>query len=71
MSSEQGVSHNLTSRENEVLRLLAQGNSTREIAEALFISPRTAATHITNILGKLDVSSRTAAVAYAMRTGLV
>ncbi len=71
LSSEQGVSHNLTSRENEVLRLLAQGNSTREIAEALFISPRTAATHITNILGKLDVSSRTAAVAYAMRTGLV
>jgi predicted ATPase/DNA-binding CsgD family transcriptional regulator/tetratricopeptide (TPR) repeat protein len=65
------VSHNLTSREIEVLRLLAQGNSTREISEALFISPRTAATHITNILGKLDVSSRTAAVAHAMRTGLV
>lgn len=69
--SEQAVDHNLTSRETEVLRLLAQGNSTREIAEALFISPRTTATHITNILGKLDVSSRTAAVAYAMRTGLV
>jgi predicted ATPase/DNA-binding CsgD family transcriptional regulator len=70
-SSEQVVGHNLTSRETEVLRLLVQGNSTREIAEALYISPRTAATHIANILGKLDVNSRTAAVAFAMRTGLV
>lgn len=63
--------HNLTGREIEVLRLLAQGNSTKEISETLFISPRTTATHITNILGKLDVSSRTAAVAYAIRSGLV
>ncbi len=70
-STDQIADHNLTVREIEVLRLLAQGNSTREISETLFISPRTAATHITNILGKLDMSSRTAAVAYAMRTGLV
>lgn len=63
--------HHLTPRETDVLRLLAKGHSTREISEALFISPRTAATHITNILGKLEVTSRTAAVAYAMRTGLV
>jgi predicted ATPase/DNA-binding NarL/FixJ family response regulator/Tfp pilus assembly protein PilF len=63
--------HNLTNREIEVLRLLAQGHSTREISEALFISPRTTATHVTNILGKLEVTSRTAAVALAMRSGLV
>ncbi|MGB3306272.1 MAG: tetratricopeptide repeat protein [Thermomicrobiales bacterium] len=63
--------HGLTERELEVLRLLVDGNSTREIAEHLFISPRTASTHVTNILGKLGVTSRTAAVAYAMRTGVV
>jgi predicted ATPase/DNA-binding CsgD family transcriptional regulator len=65
------VQPNLTAREAEVLRLLAEGQSTREISAALFISPRTTATHVTNILGKLDVTSRTAAVAHAMRTGLV
>jgi NarL family two-component system response regulator LiaR len=65
------VDHNLTAREIEILRLLAQGQSTRDISEALYISPRTTATHVTNILGKLGLTSRTAAVAYAMRTGLV
>jgi DNA-binding CsgD family transcriptional regulator len=54
-----------------VLTLLAQGHSTQEIADQLFVSPRTAATHINNIIGKLEVNSRTAAVAYAMRIGLV
>jgi len=65
------VDHNLTAREIEVLRLLAQGHSTREISEALFISPRTTGTHITNILAKLGFTSRTAAVAHALRTGIV
>ena len=65
------VEHNLTAREVEVLTLLAHGNSTQQIADQLFVSPRTAATHINNILGKLEVNSRTAAVAYAMRIGLV
>ena len=64
------TSHNLTNRELEILRLLTQGQSTREISDTLFISPRTTTTHINNIFGKLDVSSRSAAVAYAMRTGL-
>lgn len=67
----QPVEHNLTVREMDVLSLLAQGCSTREISDTLFISPRTTATHITNILGKLEVTSRTAAVAWAMRAGLV
>jgi predicted ATPase/DNA-binding CsgD family transcriptional regulator len=61
----------LTRREVEVLRLLAEGMSDREIAETLFISPRTAMTHVTNILNKLDASSRTAAATFAVRHGLV
>ena len=70
-TGEPAVEHNLTAREIEVLHLLAQGQSTGEISEALFISPRTTTTHITNILNKLGVTSRTAAVAQALRLGLV
>ncbi|MCC6792477.1 MAG: tetratricopeptide repeat protein [Thermomicrobiales bacterium] len=61
----------LTARELEVLRLLADGRSTAEIAEGLFISPRTVSTHVASILGKLGVPTRSAAVALALRTGLV
>ncbi|MGC4191300.1 MAG: tetratricopeptide repeat protein [Thermomicrobiales bacterium] len=61
----------LTERELEVLRLVAQGASAREIGEQLFISPRTASTHVSNILGKLGVSNRAAAVAIATRAGIV
>ena len=61
----------LTAREVEVLRLLAEGRTNPEIAEILFISPRTASTHVTNILGKLGLSSRSAAAAFAHRTGIV
>jgi DNA-binding NarL/FixJ family response regulator len=61
----------LTPREHEVLRLLAQGSSPEEIAAQLFISPRTVATHIDHILGKLNVNSRVQAVAVAYRDRLV
>ncbi len=61
----------LTPREREVLRFLAEGRSNQEIANALSISPRTVATHIHNILGKLGVSSRAAAVAMALRQGMI
>jgi DNA-binding CsgD family transcriptional regulator/tetratricopeptide (TPR) repeat protein len=61
----------LTRREIEVLRLLVEGMSDREIGESLFISHRTAMTHVTNILNKLGLPSRTAAASYAVRNGLV
>jgi DNA-binding CsgD family transcriptional regulator len=61
----------LTAREIEVLRLLVEGKSDREIAEALYISPRTVMRHVSNILGKLEVESRTAAATYAVRHELV
>jgi predicted ATPase/DNA-binding CsgD family transcriptional regulator len=60
----------LTARELDVLRLLAEGQSDREIAAALFISPRTVSWHVTHLLAKLGVESRTAAASYAVRHGL-
>jgi DNA-binding NarL/FixJ family response regulator len=62
--------YRLTARELEVLRLVAAGHSNREIATALFITQRTATTHVANILGKLGVASRTEATAWAVREGL-
>jgi predicted ATPase/DNA-binding CsgD family transcriptional regulator len=59
----------LTSREQDVLRLLVEGCSNVEIAERLYITNRTAQTHVANILGKLGVTSRGAAAAYAVRHG--
>jgi DNA-binding CsgD family transcriptional regulator/tetratricopeptide (TPR) repeat protein len=61
----------LTAREMDVLRLLAEGHSSPDIARALFISPRTATTHVANIREKLGVGSRAAAVASAMRMGIL
>jgi non-specific serine/threonine protein kinase len=61
----------LTPREREVLRLLVEGRSNPEIAAALFISPRTAETHVTHILAKLGVTTRAEAAAHAVRVGLV
>jgi predicted ATPase/DNA-binding CsgD family transcriptional regulator len=61
----------LTKRELEVLRLVAEGHTDREVADILVISPRTANRHLSNIFVKLDVPGRAAAVAYAVRQGLV
>jgi DNA-binding CsgD family transcriptional regulator/tetratricopeptide (TPR) repeat protein len=60
----------LTARELEVLRLVAAGRSNREIASELFISAKTASVHVSNILAKLNVSSRTEAAATAHRLRL-
>ena len=61
----------LTPRELDVLRLLASGRSNPAIAEDLFISPRTVTTHLSRLYAKLDVNSRTEAVAAGLRLGLV
>jgi DNA-binding NarL/FixJ family response regulator len=60
----------LTARELEVLRLVAEGHSNGEIAERLFISRKTASVHVSNILAKLDVTTRVQAAAVAHRLGL-
>jgi len=60
----------LTERELEVLRLIARGKSNKEIARGLVISEATVRTHVSNILGKLQLSSRTQAALYALREGI-
>lgn len=61
----------LTSRELEVLLLMAQGESNQEISEKLFISLKTVKTHVSNVLMKLDVEDRTQATIYAFKKGLI
>ena len=61
----------LTPREREVLRLLADGLTNRQIAERLVVSEHTVHRHVTNLLRKLDLPSRTAAAAHAVRSGLL
>jgi DNA-binding NarL/FixJ family response regulator len=63
--------HLLTPRELDVLRLVATGRSNREIADALFISVPTVKRHLTTILSKLGLPSRSAATAFAHTHGLV
>ena len=65
------MQYGLTRRERDVLRLLANGRSDREIAEALFVTRRTASKHVSAILAKLGVQSRTEAVAAAHRDLLI
>ncbi len=61
----------LTERETEVLRLLARGHANKQIANSLFVSEKTVKAHVSSILMKLGVQSRTQAALHAVRTGLV
>ncbi|MFI8180002.1 response regulator [Actinacidiphila glaucinigra] len=66
----QGRGGTLTDREREVLSLIAEGRSNREIARALVLSEKTVKTHVSNILMKLDLSDRTQAALWAVRHGI-
>jgi DNA-binding NarL/FixJ family response regulator len=69
--TSRAIAAGLTAREKEILALLAAGRGTARIANELVISPKTVATHVQRILKKLDVHSRSEAVAFAYREGLV
>ena len=60
----------LTERETEVLKRVARGQANKEIAHALFVEERTVKSHVSSVLGKLGVKSRTQAALHAVRTGL-
>jgi len=68
---KQGNNPQLTDREQEVIPLVVQGKSNREIADLLVISEKTAKAHISNILGKLGLDDRTQMAVYAIKHGLV
>ncbi|MFF5029271.1 response regulator [Streptomyces collinus] len=70
VNSGQGRGGSLTDREREVLGLIADGRSNREIARALVLSEKTVKTHVSNILMKLDLADRTQAALWAVRHGV-
>jgi NarL family two-component system response regulator LiaR len=70
-SAQETSLNELTEREKEVLRLVALGNNNREISQQLFISEKTVKTHVSNILGKLNLDQRTQLVIYAIKNKLV
>jgi DNA-binding NarL/FixJ family response regulator len=67
----QSETPHLTNREKQILLLISQGMTNKEIAQLLDITSRTVEFHIHNILGKLGLSSRTSAVLFAEKTGLL
>ncbi len=68
---EPNVFRELSDRELEVLKLIAEGLSNAEISDRLFISEKTTKSHVSNILGKLHLADRTQAAVYAWREGVV
>jgi two-component system response regulator NreC len=66
-----GLEHSLTAREREIVRLLAEGRSNKEIASSLGISIRTAETHRATLMHKLDIHSLAALVRYAIRNNII
>ena len=61
----------LTTREREILQLVAEGNSNKKIAEVLFISPKTVETHRAHIMDKLNIHDRAGLIKYAIRKGMI
>jgi len=70
-SSHDYQANDLTEREHDVVRLITQGHSNQEIAQALIISEKTVKTHVSNILSKLQLEDRTQLAIYAIKRGLV
>ena len=71
IAAEESALAGLTARETQVLRLIAEGATTREISERLFISAKTADNHIQHIYTKLGVTNRAAATRWALEHGVV
>lgn len=71
VAADMALYDDLTTREREVLKLIAQGKSNQEIADELFITLKTVKTHVSNILAKLEVDDRTKAAIYAFKHGIV
>jgi DNA-binding NarL/FixJ family response regulator len=69
--NENGIDSGLSPRESQILTLLAEGRTQRQIADELVISPKTVGTHIQHVLSKLGVNTRAQAVSVAFRRGLV
>jgi DNA-binding NarL/FixJ family response regulator len=70
-STEEDSHQRLTDREREVLQLIAEGNSTRDIAELLHMSVKTAETHRARLMRKLDIHSTAELTQYAIRKGVI
>lgn len=70
-SSQESSQDELTARERDVIRLIATGRNNREIAQELFISEKTVKSHISNLLGKLNLEHRTQLAIYAIKNKLV
>jgi len=70
-SGERAALDGLTDREQEVLKLIADGSTNQEIADKLTISVKTVERHRANIMGKLNLHSRTELVKYAIRKGMI
>jgi NarL family two-component system response regulator LiaR len=69
--SENLIGNDLTDREREVLKLMVEGLNNKQISERLFVSQSTAKSHVSNVLTKLNVNSRTEAVSFALKNKLV
>jgi len=71
MRESQDPYEQLTNREREVLKLVAEGHTTQEIAAMLVLSPKTVERHKTNLMAKLDIHNRTELIKYALRKGII